>query len=66
MQGKQDGPFKSAFEALTDLSAPLVSWTDLARGFGVRAVAVSTSEDLARELKQALLRAGPSLIEARL
>jgi len=42
---------------------PVPSWTQLARGFGVPAVAVKDSTDLWRELERALAEPGPHLIE---
>ncbi len=52
--------------ALTDLSHPEIDWTALARGFGVPATRVQTTQELARALTAALARSGPSLIEAML
>ena len=48
--------------SLTDFD-PVPNWTQLARGFGVPAVAVEDSEDLWRELDRALSEPGPHLIE---
>ncbi len=56
----------AASRALTDLGQPAVDWVALATGFGVRAVRARTVGELADELKAALGRAGPSLIEAAL
>jgi len=42
---------------------PLPSWTQLARGFGVPAVAVEDATHLWRELERALAEPGPHLIE---
>jgi acetolactate synthase-1/2/3 large subunit len=48
--------------SLTDFD-PLPDWTQLARGFGVPAVAVEDAEGLWRELERALEEPGPHLIE---
>ena len=58
------GPHGAAGRSLTDLSNPPVDWCALARGFGVRAHAVSTAGALADELERGLARLGPTLIEA--
>jgi acetolactate synthase-1/2/3 large subunit len=42
---------------------PVPNWTQLARGFGVPAVAVQNAEGLWRELERALAEPGPHLIE---
>jgi acetolactate synthase-1/2/3 large subunit len=42
---------------------PVPDWTQLARGFGVPAVAVEDAESLWRELDRALAEPGPHLIE---
>lgn len=55
-----------AARALTDLSDPLVDWCRLAEGFGVPAAAATTVGEFERELRAALGRDGPSLIEALL
>ena len=51
--------------SLTDFD-PVPSWTLLARGFGVPAVAVEDAEGLWRELERALAEPGPHLIEVPL
>lgn len=51
---------------LTDLARPPVDWPALARGFGVPAETVDTTEDLADALGRALAGEGPYLIEALL
>jgi acetolactate synthase-1/2/3 large subunit len=48
--------------SLTDFD-PVPDWTQLARGFGVPAVAVEDAEGLWRELERALAEPGPHLIE---
>jgi acetolactate synthase-1/2/3 large subunit len=48
--------------SLTDFD-PVPDWTQLARGFGVPAVAVEDAEGLCRELDRALAEPGPHLIE---
>jgi acetolactate synthase-1/2/3 large subunit len=48
--------------SLTDFD-PVPDWTQLARGFGVPAVAVEDAEGLWRELDRALAEPGPHLIE---
>ncbi len=49
--------------ALTDLSRPAIEWTALARGFGMPAARVETSEDLLAQLDLAFREPGPRLIE---
>ena len=49
---------------LTDLSG--IDWVKLGEGLGVRSVAVTTAEDLASELSNALTENGPRLIEMKL
>ncbi len=49
--------------ALTELTKPPIDWVRIAQGFGVPGVAVRTTEDLERELGQALAEPGPHLIE---
>jgi len=51
--------------SLTDFD-PVPNWTQLARGFGVPAVAVEDAEGLWRELERALAEPGPHLIEVPL
>ncbi len=51
---------------LTSLSNPAISFVDLARGFGVPAVAVGTGGELVAALARAQAEPGPHLIEARL
>jgi acetolactate synthase-1/2/3 large subunit len=50
-------------QALTELTKPPIDWINMAKGFGVPGVAVSSAEDLARELNIALTEPGPHLIE---
>ena len=49
--------------SLTDLGRPPIDWVKLGQGMGVPSVSVSTAEQLARELDQALGEPGPRLIE---
>jgi len=49
--------------SLVDLGNPNLDWVSLGKGMGVPGVAVTTAEDLARELKIALVEPGPRLIE---
>ncbi len=49
--------------SLTDLGRPSIDWVKIAGGFGVPGTAVDTAEDLARELRRALVEPGPHLIE---
>lgn len=51
-------------QALTDLTAPVIEWAELAKGLGVPACSVGTDSDLAVALMRALAGRGPSLIEA--
>ena len=48
---------------LTELTNPAIGWVEIARGFGVPGVIVSSAESLARELGKALAEPGPHLIE---
>ena len=50
--------------SLTHIGAPDIDFVALAAGFGVPGVRVSTTEELAAALRQALARPGPFLIEA--
>jgi acetolactate synthase I/II/III large subunit len=49
--------------ALTELTRPPINWVKTAEGFGVPGVTVSTAEELARQLRNALAEPGPHLIE---
>ncbi len=49
--------------ALTDLSRPTIEWTALARGLGVPAARVETSEELLAQLDVAFHEPGPRFIE---
>jgi acetolactate synthase-1/2/3 large subunit len=51
-------------KAVTELEHPRIEWVKVAQGFGVPAVSVTTSEELARELRVAFAEPGPHLIEA--
>jgi acetolactate synthase I/II/III large subunit len=48
---------------LTELTNPALGWVEIARGFGVPGVVVSSAENLGRELGKALAEPGPHLIE---
>jgi acetolactate synthase-1/2/3 large subunit len=50
--------------AVTELEHPRIAWVQVAEGFGVPAVSVTTSEALASQLRIAFAEAGPHLIEA--
>jgi len=56
-------PYGPNARALTELTNPPIDWVRIAQGFGVPGVAVSTAENLARELNKALTEPGPHLIE---
>ncbi len=51
-------------QALTNLTAPVIEWAELAKGFGLPACSVGTESELADALMRALAGRGPSLIEA--
>lgn len=50
-------------QAVTELQRPAIGWPGMAKGLGVPAVSVATSEELAREFRVALAEPGPHLIE---
>ena len=50
--------------ALTDLTGPVIDWSELAKGFGLPACTVVTDSELAEALMRASDGGGPSLIEA--
>ena len=50
--------------ALTDLTQPVIDWTDLAKGFGLPACRVETDTEFSAALKRAFAEPGPGLIEA--
>ncbi|MDE2134310.1 MAG: acetolactate synthase large subunit [Alphaproteobacteria bacterium] len=52
--------------SMFDLRNPEIAWTDLARGMGVEAVRVETTEDFARHFAGAMRSRGPRLIEVAL
>jgi acetolactate synthase-1/2/3 large subunit len=54
------GPYA---QSLTNLGNPDIDWVQISRGMGVPAVAVDSCEELAQELKKALINPGPHLIE---
>ncbi len=49
--------------SLVGLDGPAIDWVKIAQGFGVPAVSVRSTEDLARKLAAALADPGPFLIE---
>lgn len=53
-----------AAKALTEIGSPAIHWVSLAQGMGVPASRAATCEELAAALRAALVRQGPSLIEA--
>jgi acetolactate synthase I/II/III large subunit len=53
-----------AAHSMTSLDDPHLDWVKIGEGFGVPSVAVETADALAQELKKALTRKGPRLIEA--
>jgi acetolactate synthase-1/2/3 large subunit len=61
VQAEAPGPTAAA---LLDLRRPTLDVVALARGFGVPAVAVSTTEQLDTAFRRSLAEPGPSLIEA--
>jgi acetolactate synthase-1/2/3 large subunit len=50
--------------SMLGLDNPVLNWVKIGEGFGVSAVAVDSTEALARELERALMHKGPRLIEA--
>lgn len=50
--------------ALTDIGKPDLNWTEIGQGMGVPSTRARTAEELAEQLRAALVRGGPSLIEA--
>lgn len=59
-----DGSDRPSARQLTTLDHPEISWTDLARGFGVPAARATTGEELLNALQEAHSEPGPQLIEA--
>ena len=57
---------KRAAETLTTIDEPPIDWVNIANGFGVPALAVSSCEEFHRALAAALLRPGPFVIVAML
>lgn len=57
---KEPGP---QTRSLLELARPPVDWVQLARGLGVPAVRVETTEALLQALERALTEAGPQLLE---
>jgi acetolactate synthase-1/2/3 large subunit len=60
---REPGPTASS---LTELTRPEISWTDLAKGFGMPACRVRSELELDEALRRCLVEPGPSLIEALL
>ncbi len=56
-------PIGPKAESLMDINNPTLDWVSLAESMGVPAVAVSTVDELAGEINNALDEAGPHLIE---
>jgi acetolactate synthase-1/2/3 large subunit len=52
-----------ATRRVVELDCPSINWVNVSRGLGVPAVSVDRAEDLARELRIALVEPGPHLIE---
>lgn len=52
--------------SLIDLDCPAINWVKLAKGMGVPAVSVDSTEGLACEFQKALSESGPHLIEMML
>jgi acetolactate synthase-1/2/3 large subunit len=52
-------------EELLSMSNPQISWVKLAEGMGVEAVRATTAKELAAQIRHALSRKGPFLIEAQ-
>ena len=50
--------------ALTDIGKPDLNWTEIGEGMGVPSTRATTAEELAEQLRAALGREGPALIEA--
>jgi acetolactate synthase-1/2/3 large subunit len=48
---------------LTELAPPELGWVEIARGFGVPGVRVTTADELVTQLRRALAADGPQLIE---
>ncbi|MBV0893373.1 acetolactate synthase large subunit [Paracoccus sp. Z118] len=51
---------------MLDITSPPLDWTGLAKGFGVAASVVTSTDELAREFARAIATPGPTLIEAAL
>lgn len=61
---REEGGWKGpASGAAIELNRPPIGWVELARGFGVSGVSVTTTEALARELTVSFSEPGPRLIE---
>ena len=56
----------AASARMTRLDSPRIDWVALARGYGVPAERIETSESFQRALRHSLQTAGPSLIECQL
>ncbi|MGD0021407.1 MAG: acetolactate synthase large subunit [Smithellaceae bacterium] len=53
----------AAAQALINMDQPTIDWVKLSQGMNVPAVSVGTAEELVKELKAALNKSGPHLIE---
>ena len=51
---------------MLSIDNPTIDWVGLGKSLGVPGVAVSTGEDLCREIRRGLATPGPYLIEAQL
>ena len=56
-------PLHDRSKAMTSLSDPIIGWVEIARGFGVPAVQVSTPHELKSALQEARSQRGPFLID---
>ena len=63
-QGIRGG--KANTQKLTNLGNPPVDWTALGRAYGVPSSSARTVGEVVEQLRAALARDGPSLIEANL
>jgi len=60
----REGDATAKMKSMLELNKPSIDWVALSEGMGVPAVAVSTAEDFQKELKKAIAKKGPRLIEA--
>lgn len=56
----------AATRAMVELDSPPIRWTELARGMGLPAIAVDTTEALALAIRRSLAEPGPHLIEMQM